>query len=307
MSEKIIETTNLSKKYGAKNVLKGVDINVERGQIYGLVGRNGAGKTTLLRIISGHTFPTNGMVTLFHASTKSELETARKKTGSLIEHAGLDLGITSFQTLEYYRIQKGVTDKKCVNDTLKIVGLQDAAKEKVKNFSLGMKQRLGIAIALIGNPELLILDEPINGLDPIGVSDIRNLILKLNKEKNITIIISSHILSELSNVATHYAFLEKGCVVEEISSKDLLDKCQSYLEIIVDDAPKAVSVITKKLLYSDYKISNNEKIKIYDLKNDLKEVFSLFSSENVNIKSVNTVKSSLEDYFKNLIGGNSNV
>lgn len=307
MSENIIKVNGLSKSYGTKNVLNNVNLTVKKGQIYGLVGRNGAGKTTLLRIISGLTNKTSGTFSLFNASTENELEIARKKTGSLIENAGLDLGITAYNTLEYIRIQKGISDKRCINETLRALGLQDAAFEKVNNFSLGMKQRLGIAIALIGSPELLILDEPINGLDPIGVSDMRDLILKLNKEKNITIIISSHILSELSNVATDYAFLEKGQVIEEISSQDLFDKCQSYLELFVDDTKESVNIITKKLSYSKYEICNSNKIKIYDLQNDLKEIFYLFGSENIKIKSANTVKSSLEDYFKNLIGGNSNV
>lgn len=195
MSEIICQTIDLNKKYKKISILNNINIKVRRGEIYGLIGENGAGKTTLIKILTGLIFKTDGKIILFNKEDEANISLARKKIGSIIETPALHLEMTAKQNLEIQRIQKGITDKNCIDKVLSLVNLDNIGDKKAKNFSLGMKQRLGLAIALLGDPELLILDEPLNGLDPTGIKELRELLIKLNKENGITIIISSHILS----------------------------------------------------------------------------------------------------------------
>ncbi|NLD18256.1 MAG: ATP-binding cassette domain-containing protein, partial [Tissierellia bacterium] len=195
----VIKTTNLTKKYKNVYALKDVSINIEKGEIYGIVGKNGAGKSTLLKLLSGITEPTKGSVELFQETNLME---QRKRMASIVENPTLFGELSAKDNLEYFRIQRGVTDKNTINETLRQVGLDPDDKKQVKKYSVGMKQRLALALSLLTNPEVLILDEPTNGIDPVGIVEIRHLLQALNEEKNVTIIISSHILSSLANIAT---------------------------------------------------------------------------------------------------------
>ena len=242
MTKFICETKNLSKKYKDFYALKNVNLTIPKGEIYGLVGENGAGKTTLIRLLTGLNFKSEGEIILF--GHKDNLQHERSKIGCTIEMPALYKDMTASQNLEVQRIQRGIPNKKCITDTLELIGLSNAGKKRVANFSLGMKQRLGIAIALVGKPDFILLDEPINGLDPEGIIEIRELILKLNKENGITFLISSHYLDELSKIATCYGFMDRGRIVKEISKKELeinlkkrtqlklnnIKECVKYLE-----------------------------------------------------------------------------
>ncbi len=306
MEEKILVTRNLKKQYGNFVALNNVNISIEKGQIYGLVGRNGAGKTTLLRLITGQTLQNGGELQLFHETTEAGLNKVRKRTGAIIETPGFIPYFTAKQNLEYYRLQRGIAGKECIDSILQEVGLSDTGKKNFKDFSLGMKQRLGLALAMMNNPDFLILDEPINGLDPMGIAEIRHLILRLNEEKGITVIISSHILTELSTMATHYGFIEKGNILEEISAAELHDKCKECLEIKVDDASKLTALLEKELNCTEYQVFPNNLIKVYKFTENPSIVSTLIVNNNIKLLSINVKGTNLEDYFINLIGGQVN-
>ncbi len=303
MVETVLKTKNITKKYNSHIAVNNVNIDVKQGDIYGLVGKNGAGKTTLLRTISGLTMPSNGEIEMFHETSKDGLNKARKRTGCIIETPSFFPYLSARKNLEYYRMQKGIVEKNCVDDALKAVGLEDTGRKKFKNFSLGMKQRLGLAFAIMGSPDLLILDEPINGLDPTGIVEIRELLLKLNRERNITIIISSHILGELSQIATVYGFIHKGELVEQISSKELEEKCRSCLSIKVNDTGKATVIIENQLDCSKYEVLNNNEIRLYEYIDTPEIVAKALINGGVMISSINQVGANLENYFIDLIGG----
>lgn len=238
MSDIVLATHGLSRSYGKSAALDQASLTVRKGDIYGLVGRNGAGKTTLMRLVTGQSTPTAGAVELFGQSGR-DLEKARGRTGAMIEIPSFAPFLTARENLEYYRIQRGIPGKNVVDEVLEQVDLRDTGKKKFKSFSLGMKQRLGLALALMNHPDFLILDEPINGLDPEGVAEFRQLLKQLNRDRQTTILISSHILTELSSVASCYGFLEKGRLLEEISAETLHEKCRTCLRLTVDDAAKA--------------------------------------------------------------------
>ncbi len=212
MAERILATRQLTKRYGHTAVLQRVDMHIEQGQIYGLVGKNGAGKTTLMRLIAAQSLPSEGVIELFGKTSPRDLNAQRARVGAIIETPSFYPFLTAEQNLEYYRIQRGIPSRASVGEALELAGLSGAARKKFKHFSLGMKQRLGLALAVMGDPELLLLDEPINGLDPMGIVQFREILQNLNAQRRVTILISSHILSELSNLATHYGFLDRaGC------------------------------------------------------------------------------------------------
>ena len=303
----VIKTYNLYKKYKNSDALLDVSINVKKGDIYGLVGDNGAGKTTLLRILSGQSYASSGSFELFSTSNEKELSEIRKHTGVIIESPSFYPNLTVEKNMEYYRIQRGIPGKSRVDKALKEINLYDVKKKKFSQLSLGMKQRLGLALAMMNEPELLILDEPINGLDPSGIIEIRNLLLKLNKEKNITIVISSHILLELSNIATCYGFLNKGRLVKEISASELNEKCKSYLEIKVNNVNKLAALLEEKLGYSDYKVLPNEVIKIFDINRDPKKISELIVKNGIELSSLEEKTINLENYYMSLMGGVKNA
>lgn len=306
MAETMLKTKNLTKKYHNNTVVNNANVEINQGDIYGLIGKNGAGKTTLLRLISGLTMPENGEIELFGEASKNGLNKARMRTGSIIETPSFFPYLSARKNLEYYRIQRGIQEKDCVTLSLKVVGLEDNNK-KFKNFSLGMKQRLGLALAIMGNPDLLILDEPINGLDPTGIVEFRELLLKLNKERNITIIISSHILGELSQLATTYGFIHNGNMIEQISAAQLNEKCRHHLSIKVDDAGKATVVIETQLGCSDYEVLNDNEIRMYECVDAPDIVVEALIKAGVKVTSINQVGANLEKYFIDLIGGAHNA
>lgn len=303
MKNKIIVTKDLCKEYGNKLVVNNINLNIRKGDIYGLVGKNGSGKTTLIKMIMSLTKITKGEVELFGKTTESEKRETHSRIGCLIETPAFYPYLTAEENLEYYRIQSGIVDKDCVYRSLEIVGLGNIGKKKFKSFSLGMKQRLGIAFAIMGNPDLLILDEPINGLDPIGIKEIRDLLLKLNKINNTTILISSHILGELSQLASCYGFINNGELLEEIEGKELSEKCRHCLEIEVDNAEKAVAILENVLKLTKYEVLNNNIINLYEYLDKPFKVNEVLLNEGIKVYSINMVESNLEDYFLKLIGG----
>lgn len=305
--KEVIKTYKLSKKYGNYNALYDVSITIKQGDIYGLVGDNGAGKTTLLRILTGQSYASSGDFEIFSKSTDKDLSEARKSIGAIIEAPCFYPNLTVEKNMEYYRIQRGIPGKHNVDKMLKAVNLFNVKKKKFSNLSLGMKQRLGLALAMMTEPELLILDEPINGLDPSGIIEIRNLLLKLNKEKNITIIISSHILLELENIATCYGFLNKGRLVKEISADEINQKCKSYLEIKVKDANKVTALLEEKLGYIDYKVLPGEIVQLFDKNRDPEKISKLIVNSGIGLCSLEDKSINLESYYMSLIGGNANA
>lgn len=298
--EYAIQTEGLTKKYKNHIVVDNISMNVKKGEVYGFVGKNGAGKTTTIRLLLGLTKPTSGTYTIFGSNT----DINKAKIGSLIESPALYDGLTAEQNLIAHCKLLGVSDEKnTVKNILDFVKLGDTGNKKAKNFSLGMRQRLGIAIALIGNPELLILDEPINGLDPAGIKEVRDLILNLNHTQGITVLISSHILGELHKIATCYGIINEGKLVEELTIQDLQQKCASYLSVICSNPLKAVNVLKTKLGLQNMNISDNGILLIYDNIPDASVVTRAIFENGMNISSVNVVNRDYEQYFIDRMGG----
>ncbi|WP_055069185.1 ATP-binding cassette domain-containing protein [Clostridium massiliamazoniense] len=307
MSEIICQTIDLNKKYKKISILNNINIKVRRGEIYGLIGENGAGKTTLIKILTGLIFKTDGKIILFNKEDEANISLARKKIGSIIETPALHLEMTAKQNLEIQRIQKGITDKNCIDKVLSLVNLDNIGDKKAKNFSLGMKQRLGLAIALLGDPELLILDEPLNGLDPTGIKELRELLIKLNKENGITIIISSHILSELHKLATCYGIISNGTLVEQLTASELDQKCKKHLFIKVDDINKASNILENSLNIKNFIVSQNNSLKIYEHIEKGDEINKCLAINNIYAKEITIKGDSLESYFFKSIGGITSV
>ena len=303
MSEPIVVTRALTKKYGAAAAVEDVDLCLEKGQIYGLVGRNGAGKTTIIRMLTAQTLPTSGEIELFGETTPQGLSTARARIGAMVEIPSFYPYLTAAENLEYYRRQRGIPGRDCVFQVLEQVGLQGAGKKKFKQFSLGMKQRLGLALALMDHPDLLLLDEPINGLDPEGIVEFRNLLLELNRQREITILISSHILSELSNVATHYGFLDQGHMLEQISAQKLREKCRACLQLTVDDAARAALALEQRLNTREYEVLPGNVLRLYEFQDRPQIVTAALMEAGVALLGAESKNADLEDYFLGLIGG----
>ncbi len=300
MKELILKTNNLTKKYKDFIALDKINIEIKKGDIYGLIGRNGAGKTTLMKIITTLANKTSGEFTLLNHNDNDLTETKRR-IGSLIENPAFFPNLSAYDNLKYYAIQKGITNYEQINESLKLVGLDDVKKKKFKNFSLGMKQRLGIAFAILDNPDFIILDEPINGLDPIGISDLRDTFKRLNTERNITILISSHILSELYLLATRFCIIEKGKVVKELSKEELDIECSKCIVIKTDDVKKVSIVLEKELKTTNYKVVDKEEVRLYDYLENIETVNKTLVKSDINIKQIKETGISLEDYFKSVI------
>lgn len=300
--EFVVKSQKLNKRYGGTNALRDVDITVKKGSIYGLVGNNGAGKTTFLKILSGQTRADSGTFTLLGEYNETGYRMVRRRTGAIIETPGFYPKLTARQNLEYYRIQRGIPGTETVDEMLRLVGLEHAEKKKFENLSLGMKQRLGLALALMGEPELLILDEPINGLDPSGIIEIRNLLLKLNREKGVTILISSHILTELENIATDYGFLNKGELVEEVTAERLKEKCRTFLEVRVTDAAAYAALLETELLCSNYKVLPDNCIHILEHVDSVSDYSALAVKHGIGLLGFEMKEINLENYYMNLIG-----
>lgn len=300
----VLETNALCKKYKSFKALSNFSMHIPKGSIYGLVGKNGAGKTTLIRIICGLQNPTSGEYILYgKKNTDKDIIKARRRIGAVVETPSIYLNMTAKQNIEeQYRIL-GIPAFDAIDDLLRLVGLENTGKKKAKNFSLGMRQRLGIAIALAGDPDFLVLDEPVNGLDPQGIVEIRELILKLNREYNITVLISSHILDELSKLATHYGFVDSGRIVKEISAKELEQSCRKAVRVEVTDV-KTLALILDELKM-EYNIISQTKADIYSKVNVSQLVLKL-SENNCSVISMQERDESLESYYMNILGGNQN-
>lgn len=304
--EYILKTEKLTKIYGGVKAVNEVSMSVRKGDIYGFIGKNGAGKTTFMKMISGLAAPTAGSMELFG---KSDLEQARKRIGTLIENPGVYPNITAEENLEIVRRNLGIPERAATREMLEFVGLDSAGKKKVKNFSMGMKQRLGLAVSLIRNPDFLVLDEPINGLDPAGIKEVRELLLKLNREKQITILISSHILGELSKVATRYGIIRDGVLMEEFGAKELEERCRKCQKITVNDVGLAASILEKKLSISNYDVLEGNVLRIFERIEDAAQINRDLITGGVEITESCLSGLDLEGYFMDLLenGGSRNV
>lgn len=301
--EYALRTKNLSKKFSKKLAIDSVGINIKKGDIYGLIGKNGAGKTTLIRTIVGLAAPTAGEIELFEST---DLKKQRYKIGTVIESPAVYPNFTAKQNLIAQQKLFGKTDINEINQILEIVGLADTGKKKAKNFSLGMKQRLAIAISLIGNPEFLVLDEPINGLDPAGIKDVRDLILKLNKENNITVLISSHILGELAKIATRYGVICNGKLVDEFTPQELQSRVRKCLSINVDNTELSSKIIEENLNTNNYEIKSDKLIYLYDNIDEPSKVNTLLVTNGIIVNSINTIGDDYEPYLIKLMEGSEN-
>ncbi len=303
MAENVLELRSLTKRYGNNVAVNRADLSIAQGEIYGLVGLNGAGKTTIIRMISAQTIPTAGEIVLFGATGERALSRMRARTGVMVETPSFYPYLSALDNLEYYRLQRGIPGKHVAEEALESVGLSNTGKKKFKHFSLGMKQRLGLGLALMNRPDLLLLDEPINGLDPEGIVEFRNILLDLSRQRQTTILISSHILPELSNLATCYGFIDKGVMLEEISAKALREKCRACLELQVDDASKASLVLERTLGAQDYEVLPGNVIRLYGCLDRPEQVTQALIQAGVSLRAAENKGANLEDYFLSLIGG----
>lgn len=296
MTGAIIEISQLTKQFKSKVVVHKADLKIVKGEIFGLIGQNGAGKSTLLKMIGGLIYPSSGEIHLFDHAVGGN-HAYFERMGLLIEDPGLFPRYSAYENLDLMAISYGLKDRrKHINELLKLVGLNGSNKTKVKNYSMGMKQRLGIAVALMGSPDVLILDEPINGLDPQGISEVRKLILELNKT-GMTIIISSHILEELSKVATKYAILHHGEIIEIHSKEELLLKCEVRIEVEVDEASLAIPILEEHLNINNYKVISDRTLYVYDTHVENHQITKVLVENGVSVQSIMKHKQSLEQYF----------
>jgi ABC-type multidrug transport system, ATPase component len=292
----------LSKSYGKKFAVNHLNMVVPEGSIYGFIGKNGAGKSTTQKLICGLTPKTSGEMKLFgKPSNEAEI---RSKVGMLIENAGAYPSMTAYENMKLYGLAIGIDKlENEITRVLKMVGLNDTGKKKVKQFSLGMKQRLGIAIALLGSPKLLILDEPINGLDPQGIIEFREIMLKLNKEIGMTILISSHILGELSKISTHYGIIKDGTMVREMTAQNLEESCQSYMYIKLDCAKDAVPKLKQAFSIENCEIVEENELHLLGRNNDTKAVNQFLFQNGFEVEEIYMHRQDLEEYFLGLMGG----
>ena len=301
--EYILKTNCLEKKYKDFTALKGLTMNVPKGSVYGFVGKNGAGKTTLIRLICGLQEPDSGEFELFGVkNTDSGIFKSRRRMGAIVETPSIYLDMTAEDNLKQQYDVLGKPAYEGISELLNLVGLKDTGKKKAKNFSLGMRQRLGIAVALCGDPDLLVLDEPINGLDPQGIIEIRELIIKLNREKKITVLISSHILDELSKLATHYGFIDHGQVVKEMSAEELERECRKCIRLKVTDVNALAMVLDEMGI--EYKVTDDNNADVYGSP-VLSEITRKLDKYGCDLITAYEHDESLESYYISLVGGGS--
>ena len=305
MSDVLLRTQSLTKRYGHQRAVDQVSLHIKRGAVYGFIGRNGAGKTTFLKMVSGLARPTSGEIEMFGKRGK-DLGELRSRVGCLIEAPGLYGNMSAAANLKIKCKLFGIYKKGYVEELLRTVGLKDCGKKAVKRFSLGMKQRLGIALALVGEPDLLVLDEPINGLDPQGIAEVRDTIHKLNEERDMTIIISSHILEELSKIATDYGIIHQGSLLQELTREELMKRCSERMEITLDEPKQAVPVLDA-LGFKDYQIADKEHIQIFERLDESAKVNMELAKAGIPVKGITINSEELETYFLNLTGGEGNA
>jgi ABC-2 type transport system ATP-binding protein len=301
----VIRTTTLCKTYGTKYAVEQLNLVVPKGAVYGFIGRNGAGKSTTQKLVCGLAKPTSGEIQLFEKPVDDP--ESRRKIGVLIENAGIYPGLSAHENMMLHGLCIGVGDlKNKVLEKLALVGLSDTGKKKTKQFSMGMKQRLGIGMALLGEPELLILDEPINGLDPEGIREFRHIIAHLNGELKMTVFISSHILGELSKIATHYGIIKEGKMVQQISAEDLSKNCPDYLCVKVNDAHNAADLLKQLLSFENCEVHSDNELHIYGIV-DSGAVTQSLVSNGYAIQSIFVKQLYLEEYFLDFMGGANNA
>ncbi|MDE5768466.1 MAG: ABC transporter ATP-binding protein [Oscillospiraceae bacterium] len=305
----IIDVQHLEKQYLKHKVIQDVSFQVRQGMICGLIGPNGAGKTTIMKMLGGLVLPDSGSIAILGKQTETGLAESRSQMSFVIETPYAKENMSAWENLEKQRLQKGIPDKSIIENVLKIVGLEDVGNKKVKAFSLGMRQRFGIANALMTEPEIMILDEPINGLDPEGIVEIRELLLKLNREKNITIIISSHILSELSLLCTDYMFIHHGRILQAVSAPELKKICRGYYHIHTDNDILACQILKEKLGLTDFEIRKDGSIQLYESLEQIREISrTLYENEAIPL-ILHMSEVNLEQYYMNMIetGGMQNA
>lgn len=302
MKDYILKTKDITKIYGKNKALDKVSIELKKGEIYGLIGRNGAGKTTLLKTISGLSFPTQGEVFLFGKNIDSD-NNLLERIGVLIENPGIYPNLSAYENMKLKCLSYGINKEGYIESLLEQVGLENVGKKKTKEFSLGMKQRLGLALALVGEPDLLLLDEPVSGLDPQGIIEIRDILLKLNKEKNITIIISSHILEELAKLSTRFGIIDNGQIIKEIYKEELLEKVKDKIEIKTDQVEKTVNILEEKFKITNLKVIDNTNIHVYEKLEKSGDINVELSKAGIKVDSLSINQGSLEEYYINLTGG----
>ncbi|MGE8078849.1 ATP-binding cassette domain-containing protein [Peribacillus loiseleuriae] len=305
MSEVILKAKNVSKLYGEHNALDKVSIEIKRGTIYGLIGQNGAGKSTFMRIIMGLITIDEGNIELFAETSMKGLQQARRRMGQSIETPALYPELTAVENLRIQAANGGVSERE-IDGLLHLMNLDNTGKKKVKNFSLGMRQRLAIASALITNPEFLILDEPTNGLDPSGIVEMREIIQRLVTDRGITVLLSTHLLDELSQLATHYGILHNGKLIRQFSKEELANETRQYIELETTEVQKAVPVLDE-LGIKDYEVINGTEINIYERLDDVSIINRSLVLAGVNVLKIGTTRQKLENYFLQLTGGNTHV
>ncbi len=301
MSNIVLETKGLTKCYGKAKVVDNFSFKVEKGHICGLIGPNGAGKTTIMKMMAGLTKSNGGSLELF--GTCKDLDRNRRRISFLIENPMLDINMSAYKNMEYIKYLKGIPTSEKIEDVLEFVGLGDAKDKKVKKFSLGMRQRLAIGMAILSKPEILVLDEPVNGLDPEGIVDVRKMIKRLVHEEEVTVLISSHILSELSELCTDYAIINHGCLVESITSEDLQVKCENHITLKTDDINRTATILEGKLGISKYKVFRDEEVHIFEKLDDVSTVSRAITDSGLTILKLVEEGASLEEYYLSKVGG----
>ena len=301
----VIQTTGLSKRYRDKWAVDHLDLRVEQGDIYGFIGQNGAGKSTALKLLCGLARPTQGEALIFGKPVRDSV--ARRRVGALIEQPGLYPDLSGRENLRLYAALLGLdSPERQVKEILETVGLAPGEKKPVRHYSMGMKQRLGVGLALLGGPDLLLLDEPINGLDPEGIREMRELLLRLNRERGLTILVSSHILGELSKIATRYGIIQQGRMVEQITAGELAQKCTDYLHLRADHPQKAAALLERALHLTRWEMRPEGEIRIYEAA-DPRAVGQILTQTGIAVEEMGLHRQDLEEYFLERMGGADHV
>lgn len=307
VEQTVIEVKGLTKQYKKQTAVKDAAFTIKRGSICGLVGPNGAGKTTIMKMLGGLVIPSAGNISLYGGLSEKELAKARERMSFMIETPYAKLDLTAWQNLEKQRIQKGIPDKERPRAVMELVGLSDVGNKKLKEYSLGMKQRFGIANALLSKPEVMVLDEPVNGLDPGGIVEIREMLRKLNREEDVTILISSHILSELALMCSEYLFLAEGEIVRQVTSEALKRECRSYLRVNTDNNYLALVILREKLGIADYEVEEDGSLRLYEYFDNIAAVSRTLYENGVLPVGLLAGGDTLEQYYMSMIGGEAHV
>ena len=301
MGNSVITMTNITKRFKKAEVVKNFSLDVKKGSITGLIGPNGAGKTTIMKILAGLMFQTSGELSFY--GSRDDLDLNRRRMSFMIEAPIVDYKMTAYENLNYVRYVRGYPDKKRIDEVLDIVGLKDTGRKKALKFSLGMRQRLGIAMALLTKPEVLVLDEPVNGLDPEGIVEVRHILQKLSEDQGVTILISSHLLSELSELCTDFSIINKGQLVENLSLEELHDRCRSHIVLRTNNTEKTAAVLEDKLSVGSYKVLRSGDIEIYEQLDAVERISKTVTDSGCIITKLYESGQSLEDYYLEKVGG----